>query len=81
MQALGANTYVVAYRATEGSATATDVAYDSGKTYYSMTKTANGFYPIATPTTDEISAWDSNKSKYTTAPTQPVYVYKIIKVQ
>lgn len=76
-----AATYVVAYQATEGSATATDVAYDSGKTYYSMTKTANGFYPIATPTTDEISAWDSNKSKYTTAPTQPVYVYKIIKVQ
>lgn len=81
MQALGANTYVVAYRAADGSATATTADYDSEATYYSMTPTATGFYPLATPTAGEISDWATSKSNYTTAPTQPVYVYKIIKVQ
>lgn len=81
MQALGANTYVVAYRAADGSATATTADYDSEATYYSMTPTATGFYPLATPTAAEISDWATSKSNYTTAPTQPVYVYKIIKVQ
>lgn len=81
MQALGANTYVVAYRAADGSATATTAEYDSEATYYRMTPTATGFYPLATPTADEISDWATSKSNYTTAPTQPVYVYKIIKVQ
>lgn len=77
-----AGNYVFAYRVSEGSATATTAAYDPTATYYSMTPTTGtGFYLEATPTDAEIAAWDSNKSKYTTAPTQPVYAYKIIIVQ
>lgn len=74
--------YVVAYKATAGSATATDDNYDETKTYYSTTADpTTGFYPLATPTSEEIVTWDSYKSKFTTAPTQPVYVYKVIKVE
>lgn len=77
-----AGNYVFAYRVSEGSATATTAAYDPTATYYSMTPTTGtGFYLEATPTAADIAAWDSNKSKYTTAPTQPVYAYKIIIVQ
>ena len=77
-----AGNYVFAYRVSVGSATATTAAYDPTATYYSMTPTTGtGFYLEATPTAAEIAAWDSNKSKYTTAPTQPVYAYKIIIVQ
>lgn len=79
MQSPAAATYAVAYKATEGSATATTAAYDPSTTYYSMT-TVDGFYPVAVPTSEQIAAWNSNKSNFTTAPTQPVYVYKVIKV-
>jgi hypothetical protein len=80
MQSPAANTYAVSYKATAGSATATTEDYDPGKTYYSVTADALGFYPVATPTEGQISDWNSNKSNFTTNPTQPVYVYKVIKV-
>lgn len=80
MQSPAANTYAVSYKATAGSATATTEAYDAGKTYYSVTADALGFYRVATPTAEQISDWASNKSSFTTNPTQPVYVYKVIKV-
>ena len=72
--------YVVAYKAAAGSATAETAAHDATKTYYSMTTDALGFYPIATPSTTDIENWETNKSNYTTNPTQPVYIYKVIKV-
>ena len=73
--------YVVAYKASEGSATGTTEDYDATKTYYSVTAdTTTGFYPVATPSAEEIADWSNNKSKYTTSPTQPIYVYKVIKV-
>ena len=75
-----AGNYVFAYRKSAGAATATTADYDATKTYYSMTPTSTGFYLETTPTAEEITAWDSNKSKYTTSPTQPVYTYKMIKV-
>lgn len=77
-----AGAYVISYKASDGSATATTEAYDASKTYYSVTADALGFYPIANTTaaSDAASDWDSNKSKYTTAPTQPVYVYKVVTV-
>ena len=79
LQSPAANTYAIAYQASAGSATATTASYDASTTYYSMEPDATGFYPIATPTT-EIRAWDTSKSSFTTNPTQPVYVYKVIKV-
>lgn len=82
MQSPAAATYVVAYKQTAGSATATTADYDESATYYKMETTAEGFYPLATAselTTDKTD-WATNKSKYTTAPTQPVYIYKVIKV-
>ena len=85
MQSPAAATYAVEYKVSDGSATATDAAYNSSTVYYSMTKTANGFYPIVTVSLDDLNegAWknDEAKAKYTTAPTQPVYVYKVIVVQ
>ncbi len=81
MQAPAAATYAVAYKASAGSATAVTAAYDANATYYSMTADGMGFYPLATPTSEQISAWDSNKSNFCLAPTQPVYVYKVIVVQ
>ena len=81
MQSPAAATYAVEFKASDGSATATTAAYDPNATYYSMTTTTKGFYPIATPTADDITNWNtSGKAKYTTAPIQPVYVYKIVKV-
>jgi len=82
MQSPAAATYVVAYQQTAGSATATTADYDESATYYKMATTAEGFYPLATAselTTDKTD-WATNKSKYTIAPTQPVYIYKVIKV-
>ena len=80
-----AGKYVFAYRVSEGSATATTAAYNANATYYSMTKTQSGFYPEVAPATvaadaPDASTWESNKSRYTTNPTQPVYAYKIIIV-
>ena len=77
--------YVVAYKATAGSASATTEAYDASKTYYSTTADATtGFYPVTTVDAGDLNegAWktDDAKAQYTTAPTQPVYVYKVIKV-
>lgn len=72
--------YVVAYKATAGSATATTADYSATATYYSMTADAQGFYPVATPTAAQITDWATEKANFTTAPTQPVYVYKVIKV-
>lgn len=72
--------YVVAYKATAGSATATTADYSATATYYSMTADAKGFYPVATPTAAQIADWATEKANFTTAPTQPVYVYKVIKV-
>ena len=80
MQSPAAATYAVAYKVSAGSATATTAAYDASTTYYSMTPTAEGFYPIATPSAAQISDWATAKTNFTTAPTQPVYVYKVIKV-
>ena len=80
-----AGNYVVAYKATAGSATATTEDYDASKTYYSMTvDSTTGFYQVTTVANDDLNGgnWkdDTAKAKYTTAPTQPVYVYKVIKV-
>ena len=72
--------YVVAYKATAGSATATTADYSATATYYSMTADAKGFYPVATPTAAQITDWATEKANFTTDPTQPVYVYKVIKV-
>ena len=87
MQAPAANTYAVEYKAADGSATATTDDYSATATYYSMTPNALGFYPVVTTIpADDLNAagtnWlnDEAKAKYTKAPTQPVYVYKIIKV-
>ena len=80
MQSPAAATYAVAYKVSAGSATATTAAYDASTTYYSMTPTAEGFYPIATPSASQISDWETEKANFTTTPTQPVYVYKVIKV-
>lgn len=80
MQSPAAATYAIAYKVSDGSAPATTADYSASTTYYSMTKTAEGFYPIATPTQSQIDSWVSEKSNFTTAPTQPVYVYKVIKV-
>ena len=81
MQSPAAATYAVGYKASAGSATATtDDTYDASKTYYSMTTDALGFYPVATPTESNITNWATDKSNFTTSPTQPVYVYKVIKV-
>ncbi len=79
MQAPAAATYAVAYKASDGSATACTAAYDASATYYSVTP-VNGFYPVATPSSDDITNWETKKSSYCLAPTQPVYVYKVIKV-
>lgn len=80
--------YVVAYKATAGSATATTAGYSATATYYSMTPDAKGFYPLVTtiPASDLNATSDgwadaTAQAKYTTAPTQPVYVYKVIRVQ
>ena len=80
-----AGNYVVAYRVSDGSATATADAYDATKTYYSVTADDYGFYPIVAtiPTTDlDGGNWKdaTAQAKYTTAPIQPVYIYKVIKV-
>ena len=80
MQSPAAATYVVAYQQTAGSATATTADYSATTTYYSMTPTTEGFYTIATPTDTQITNWATEKANFTTAPTQPVYVYKVIKV-
>lgn len=80
MQSPAAATYVVAYKQTAGSATATSDDYSASATYYRMTTTAEGFYTIATPTAEQITNWATEKANFTTAPTQPVYVYKVIKV-
>lgn len=80
MQSPAAATYAVAYKVSAGSATATTAAYDASTTYYSMTPTAEGFYPIATPSAAQISDWATEKANFTTTPTQPVYVYKVIKI-
>ena len=81
MQAPVANTYAVAYMASAGSATATTEDYSSTATYYSMTPDADGFYPLATPTSEDQLSWTTEKANFTTSPTQPVYVYKVIRVQ
>jgi hypothetical protein len=75
-----ANTYAVEFKASDGSATATTAAYDGNATYYSMTPSAKGFYPVATPNAAQIENWATEKANFTTAPIQPVYVYKVIKV-
>lgn len=82
MEGPAAATYAVAYKATAGSATATTGDYDASATYYKMTPTTEGFYPLATEAelTTAKTNWEANKSGFTTAPTQPVYVYKVIKV-
>lgn len=80
MQSPAASTYAVEYQAAVGSATPTTAAYSASATYYSMTPDAKGFYPVATPTAAQISDWETEKSNFTTTPTQPVYVYKVIKV-
>ena len=80
MEGLTAATYVVAYKASDGSATATTEDYSSTATYYSIEPTTEGFYQLATPNQEEINDWNNSKSNFTTAPTQPVYVYKVIKV-
>ena len=82
MQSPAAATYVVAYKASAGSATATTDDFNESATYYKMQTTTEGFYPLATAEelTTAKSDWTANKSNFTTAPTQPVYVYKVIKV-
>lgn len=85
MQGPAAGTYAVEFKASNGSATATTAAYDPNATYYSMTTTTKGFYPVVTVDPSDLNegAWknDEAKAKYTTAPIQPVYVYKVIVVQ
>lgn len=81
MEGPAAATYAVEFKVSNGSATATTEAYDASKTYYSTSAGTKGFYPVATPSSEDITNWESTgKAKYTTAPTQPVYVYKVIKV-
>lgn len=81
MEGPAAATYAVEYKVSDGSATATTEAYDASKTYYSVSAGTKGFYSVATPSSEDITNWETTgKIKYTTAPTQPVYVYKVIKV-
>lgn len=80
MENPAAATYAVAYKVSAGSATATTADYNASATYYSMTQTAEGFYQKATPTSEQIAEWATAKTNFTTAPTQPVYVYKVVKV-
>lgn len=80
MENPAAATYAVAYKVSAGSATATTADYNASATYYSMTPTAEGFYQKATPTSEQIAEWATAKANFTTAPTQPVYVYKVIKI-
>lgn len=80
MQSPAAATYAVEYKVYDGSAEATNAEYSASATYYSITPTSKGFYQIAVPSEDDITNWTTSKSNFTTAPTQPVYVYKVIKV-
>ena len=81
MEGPAAATYAVEYKVSDGSATATTEAYDASKTYYSVSAGTKGFYSVATPSSEDITNWETTgKTKYTTAPTQPVYFYKVIKV-
>ena len=79
--------YAVRFKVSAGSATATTADYNAETTYYSMTPDADGFYTVVNPIPSEDlnaggDAWKdaTAQAKYTTAPTQPVYVYKVIKV-
>ena len=85
MENPAAATYAVAYKVSDGSASGETEAYDVTKTYYSTSAdTTTGFYQVVTVNSEDLDngAWknDDAKAKYTTTPTQPVYVYKVIKV-